>query len=543
MGLCTGQLPSFVTMDSNKTIKLAEGCCAPTFAGMLNISRNAGYTQTTALNEYYDNSIDAGATVIITHIHTENDNTFRLVVIDNSKTAMTPSALRRAWQMAGKPEEKTRTENAIGKFDIGMKAAGLSLCTDITISSRPEGQPASCLYADVDMMTANNQFEPTELAENVDRAYLRKHFHASDIDLFLAQPSGTMVQLKNLRPEMMSRGETTFSEVETEISRTYTDHPDVTFFIKMDSAEAKKVEPVDRFYSNTPSSIKNTYSTTIDIYQPIHAGSPCRVIERVPTTRQYRGGNAYAGRYYEHREAKPGDLYSQGMDEIPAADVEKMKNKYIDTIELTMTQVEDDAYALEPSEEDNKGFHMIRGKRKTGSGLRLGHKFHDRESHACDRQRMKVRFRPSLDKYMGSTWNKMMRDGPLPQKVVGDTLYRIYKQLGKAWSKEMDTEIARRIINAPPDTSESETDAEESYAEIPQPPTLKTFTDIARVARAEPSPKVAVHLPSPPVSPVTPKPMPDVAARVRELVGVLSGKTLGERESALLAALSAYVAP
>lgn len=473
-------MTSSSNIDHNKSLKLVEGSCAPTFAGMLNISRNSGYTQSTALNELYDNSKDAEAKNIVTHIHTEDKNTSRIVVRDDGRGMNSPG-LRRGWQMAG-DERSDRPNGSIGKFDIGLKGATLSMCKDITIASRKENESVTCLHADVDMMKANNQFEPTEFTENANRDHLLKYFHPHDVDAYLAQTSGTMIQMKVFLPEMVSTAETTFNELKKEIAIAYSHLPHVSFFIKQDNDDQLKVTAIDVFYRSTPSAIKYMYDTELAVYQPDRIGCPYRVIEKVTETRKYHGGVAHAGQYYEHSESKAGSRYSECMEEISPIEVEKMKSKLIGSIKAHMIQVTDATYAAEPVDDDNKGFHMVREVRKIASSLRLGCKFPDRENHACDRQRMEVVFPSALDKVVGSTWNKTMRDGPFPQKVVGDALYRIYKQRAYAWVKETERDLEQSRAHSFLDLVNSDESDTESVNTTPScPPVPTTFLSIAQV--------------------------------------------------------------
>lgn len=513
---------------------------------MLQIIRNSGYTLGTAELELTDNSIDANARDIKVHVHSEDNITQRVVTIDLGRGMSSPK-LQRGWQMAGGPKTD-RAEGSIGKFDIGMKGATMSTCKDITISSREKNGTITCLHTDVDTMRALNRFEPTEFVEDADADHLLKYFHPGDVKTFLSKPSGTMIQMKSFLPEMVAHIDTAVAELRSAISNAYPQHPDVRISIQQDVEEEEEITRTDVFYLNDPSAIRYSYEAELGVYQADRIGAPLRVIEQVTAPRHWNvGGKAgrgvmSVGRFYEHSEIQKNQSPYKGSDhEISATEMEKLKSKFIGTAKIRLIQVTDDAYAKEP-EGDNKGFHMRRGIRNVGSGMRLGYKFHDRASHACDRQRMEVIFSPALDKIMGSTWNKTMRDGTLPQKVVGDALYRIYKQVTAEWTKDTDTELAQQkaledAVSTEGDdqTSIDDSSEAESCVMVPQPPTPPTFTGAMqtpprtpRIVQAEmlPIPTPITPPSSPPESPRAPTITPVVAEQQDELQ-ILHDKLFG----------------
>jgi hypothetical protein len=556
-----------------KTLKLNAGSSAPVFEGMLQIVRNSGYTIGTAELELIDNSIDAGAKTIKIHVHSEDKIIHRIVTIDFG-CGMSSPKLQRGWQMAG-GSKSDRVEGAIGKFDIGMKGATLSTCKDITIASREIDGSISCLHADVDTMRALNRFEPTEFVEDADVDHLLKYFHPTDVDTFLSEPSGTIVQMKSFLSEMVSHVDTAVSELRQAISNAYPHHNSVHFFIQQDAEPETEIEKADVFYSASPTSIRFSYSTELAVYQADRSGAPLRVIETVKETRYWSGGGKagrgtmIAGHSYEHSEIpKNGSSYKGSETEVSNAELEKIKSKLIGVIKVRVVQVTDETYKLEPEGIDAKGFHMRRDIRNVGSGMRLGYKFHDRASHAADRQRVEVIFPPAMDKVMGSTWNKTMRDGVLPQKVIGDALIRIYRQVTAEWTKQTERELVRQLVEDVESNDDTSSEEEESYADIPQPPISSFIATSDKVRQIPNSPYTAPtpneapqvvspittvaeiptlassSLPSPsPVSSLPDaqeKPVSDVCALVREFVSRLSELTLDERGAALLSYLSAY---
>jgi hypothetical protein len=483
----------------------------------------SSYTQASANLEFSDNSVDAGATESYIHVHSENGYTKRIVNIDNG-SGMTTSELQAAYQMAG--DTKDRMENAIGKFLMGMKGGSLSQCTNITIISRKHGC-ITCLHTDVDTQLARNSFEPTEFVASADRDHLLKYIHPSDIDRFLSFPSGTLIQLKDFLPEMVSNVDATVANLTASIGDAYPHLPFIKFYIYKDDNEPVEIPRTDVFYHNTPSATKFRCPIKYSIYKPNVVGGPCRVIEYVNETRDYHGGVAHGGQYYEHFPFTKGQKYSEGMTLVTPEEVAKIASNLLGHIDALMVEVTDDTYEAEQAsmpDVNQKGFHLVRNKRKVSAALTLGRDIHsDKESHAHrPRQRMEVVFSPALDKQIGSTWNKTMRDGPLHQAVLGDALYRTFRQRGYAWSKQTLLDVAQRrarVIDVD-SSDDSRSDASSIVsADSPKPRAPKTFLSI--VTPAVPAPVVAQEedeVDVPVASASSPAPVPEMADVVVSIV-------------------------
>lgn len=557
-----------------KEIKMGVGSCATTFRGMLQLLRNSGYTIGTAELELVDNSIDAGAKHIKIHVHSEDKITQRIVTIDHGR-GMSSIKHQSSWQTAGDPRSD-RAEDSIGKFLIGLKGATMSMCKRITIATREVDGSISCLHTNVDAMHALNSFEPTEFVEDADTTHLVKYFYPTDVDAFLSHPSGTIIQMDTFLPEVASRVETTVAELSSSIAAAYPHHGDVGIFIQQDTEPETKVEKTDVFYHKNPEAIRFRYDTELRIYDSDRVGEPLRVVEFVKEDRQWspggKGGRGtmVAGRAYEHHILSRGKaIYSGSETILYPPELEKLKSKLKGILKVHVVQVTDDTYNVEPEGVDNKGFHMRRHIRNVGSSMRLGYKIHDRTSHAADRQRMEVTAPPSLDKVMGFTWNKTVRDGPLTQKVVGDALMRIYKQVTFPWTKQTDCELdekkAAEGVESNDDTTvEDSSSEEESRVDLPRVPAPSFLSFFATSDRATQSPKTSLVLPSVPSLPelsgaipvaaydvdsppsalpiAAPQAPPEnpVSILVREFASRLSTMTLDEHGTALLAYLSAY---
>jgi hypothetical protein len=524
-------------MNSNTEIKLAAGALGPTFRGMMTLVGGSNYTLPSAHLEHQDNSVDAKAKRVWTHVHSKDGYVERIVTLDDA-WGMTTAELQAAWQMAG--DSKERDADAIGKFLMGMKGASYGVCKDITLVSKKDGN-ITCLHTDVDTQYDANQFEPVDLRTNVDRAHLIAcGIYSVDVDRLLTLPSGTLIQMRHFLPEMVSHVDQTMDDLSKAIGEAYPDVHNVTFLIQKDDDPITEIRRRDVFYHDTESAVKFKYTTTISIYRPARGGDVPRVIECVTETRNFHGGHALANNYYEHYVTPKGGKYSQHFKVIAPEEVAKLEKYLVAPATLYMVEVTDETYEAEHAEDsevNNKGFHLRRGKRKVSGALTFGNSFNDRETHNHrPRQRMEVSFPPALDKFFGVPWNKMMRDGPLGQRVVSDCLYRIFRQRGDAWTKMWERERDANQIRARASSSPtSSSDSDESYVDIPMPPARPTFLDIVLpVARpvASPIPVVAQPPPppeSPPESPpASPPASPPESPRVVEPPAVTTQSLLGK---------------
>lgn len=569
---------------SNTSIKLTPGHLGPSFRGMKNLSGASSYTLFSAQLEQTDNSVDANAKRDWTHVHTEGGYVTRLVNIDAGE-AMSAEKTWASWQMAG--DSKDRATDAIGKFHTGMKGAAYSTAKDITLVSK-KGDAITLLHTDADKQYETNTFEPTDFVMNASRDELSKYLHQSDIDMLLALPSGTLFQTRHFVPEMVSRDEAAITGLKKAIGEAYPHLTDTTFFIQKDADPIVEIPRKDRFYHDTPSAVRFSYITKVRFYRPARMADPLRVIEEVIETREYTSGKsrggAFATNFYEHFPTAKGMKFTAGMKLLKADEVEKLAPYLIGVAEAKMIHVTNEAYEAEQVEDpetNQKGFHLVRGKRKVSGALTFGNVFKDDESHNHrPRQRMQITFSPVLDTVFDIPWTKMVRDGPLSQPVVGHAFYRIFRQRGHEWQKqaaEEDRALKLATLAAQSLSETSESDSDETHVDVPMPPVPTTFMDILlsstptptesgvrhRISMVPPSdgggpqPGWTKHMtgadgscvsltpaappPSPPASPVRPEPILDLTADVRKLVALLSGASLGAPEATLLAALEAYL--
>lgn len=496
----------------------SSGAYAPTFEGMLKIVQASNYTLTSADLEFKDNAIDAGAKEVWTHVHSENGYTTRTVTID-SGGSMDQEETRAAWQMAG--NSKTRADGAIGKFGVGMNGAFYSTCKDATLISNKNGV-RTCIHTDVDIQHQRNQFDPTEFKADVNREYLDRKAHPSDVDRLLSLSSGTLVQARHLLPEMVAHVDQTVADLKKAIAEAYPHLSDVKFYIQKDDGPVEEILRKDYFYHNQPSAVRFSYATKVHFYRASKPSDPPRVIEEVIDTREYSEGRsgryAYTGNFYEHKPAEKRMKFTKGMTLLSADEVNKLnaEKRLIGTANIRMIQVTDDTYNVEQKENptmNHKGIHLLRVKRKVSGALTFGNTFNDRETHNHrPRQRMEVEFTPSLDSLFGVPFSKMVRDGPLAQKVVGDTLYRIFRQRGDGWTKIVEQED--RAPEPSPFTTPESSDTEESNADIPMPPVPRTFLSIVQPVSSPTVTRPASAVTTPVHSPVVLPPLPVASSPV-----------------------------
>jgi len=100
------------------------------------IGRN--HSLETALADLVDNSIDAGASHVLVHLVRAGGRLRSLYVVDNGR-GMTPELIDTAMTVGGRREY---SEDDLGHFGLGLKAASFSQARSLTVMSRAAGSEA-----------------------------------------------------------------------------------------------------------------------------------------------------------------------------------------------------------------------------------------------------------------------------------------------------------------------------------------------------------------------------------------------------------------
>jgi Histidine kinase-, DNA gyrase B-, and HSP90-like ATPase len=109
---------------SNREV-LREVQLPPDPAGTIYGLSNAGYTVESAVADLVDNSVSAGATHVLIDLHETADGV-RLSIEDNG-CGMSTDRLLEAMRLSASPGSTRRDQTDLGRYGLGMKAAGLHL--------------------------------------------------------------------------------------------------------------------------------------------------------------------------------------------------------------------------------------------------------------------------------------------------------------------------------------------------------------------------------------------------------------------------------
>lgn len=108
---------------------------APTLMGSL---RSMGYSFESAIADIVDNSISAHATTVQIQFPTNPLDIIAVGIIDDGY-GMSSEELFEAMRYGSMPSEMVRDEDDLGRFGMGMKAASLSQCRNLTVVSFKNG--------------------------------------------------------------------------------------------------------------------------------------------------------------------------------------------------------------------------------------------------------------------------------------------------------------------------------------------------------------------------------------------------------------------
>lgn len=156
---------------------------------MMEALRGLGYSTAAALADIVDNSISAGASnVDIGFVWADAES--RITVLDDG-CGMDDAGLESAMRLGEKSPLDERSPDDLGRFGMGLKTASFSQCRRLTVASRMQGVPTSCLRWDLD-----------EIAARPDEGWLLFEGASPGSEVFLGplqdRPKGTLVLWEGL---------------------------------------------------------------------------------------------------------------------------------------------------------------------------------------------------------------------------------------------------------------------------------------------------------------------------------------------------------
>lgn len=204
--------------------------CAPTVRGEIKKARASNYDLYSALNEFVDNSLDAGAQTILIdireHIEEKNRWIHKILVSDDAPSGIARDNLKRIFSWT---YERPRSEDEIGEFGTGFKSASVNLGNKLTILTHDAVHGCTIqAMADWHEMSEENTYVPKIL--NLDTEFFKSYhpFH-----------TGTTLMIENIRHEFIQqqKGNDHFLiKVFQELSMAYKyylkHHPRIGFIVR-----------------------------------------------------------------------------------------------------------------------------------------------------------------------------------------------------------------------------------------------------------------------------------------------------------------------
>lgn len=110
---------------------------APTVRGEIKKARASNYDIITAMNEFIDNSLDAGASIVLIDIREVvddgNSSIRKIIISDNSQHGIPRDQFKNIFSWTF---ERERQKDEIGEFGTGLKSAAVNIGNKLTLLSR-----------------------------------------------------------------------------------------------------------------------------------------------------------------------------------------------------------------------------------------------------------------------------------------------------------------------------------------------------------------------------------------------------------------------
>lgn len=149
--------------------------------------RSMGYTFESAIADIIDNSISANCQNV--HIFFSADPIHCYVSILDDGDGMSKDELLEAMRYGSTSSESVRSENDLGRFGLGLKAASLSQCRKLTVVSKKDNVLSAYRW-DYDFIKENKNWDILELNSKEIKSL-------PTIESLLANAHGTLVILNS----------------------------------------------------------------------------------------------------------------------------------------------------------------------------------------------------------------------------------------------------------------------------------------------------------------------------------------------------------
>lgn len=159
----------------------------PTADVLMSSMRSIGYSFEAAVADIIDNSISVKANFIEIRFPVDPSELF-VAVCDNG-SGMSESELFDAMKYGSAMKRENRSEDDLGRFGLGLKAASLSQCRKLTVVSKKDGVISACIW-DLDVVEETKDWTMIECSqEEIQKIRF--------IDFLEDKESGTIVLWEN----------------------------------------------------------------------------------------------------------------------------------------------------------------------------------------------------------------------------------------------------------------------------------------------------------------------------------------------------------
>lgn len=159
----------------------------PTADVLMSSMRSIGYSFEAAVADIIDNSISVKANFIEIRFPVDPSELF-VAVCDNG-SGMSESELFDAMKYGSAMKRENRSEDDLGRFGLGLKAASLSQCRKLTVASKKDGVISACIW-DLDVVEETKDWTMIECSQD---EIQRIRF----VDFLENKASGTIVLWEN----------------------------------------------------------------------------------------------------------------------------------------------------------------------------------------------------------------------------------------------------------------------------------------------------------------------------------------------------------
>lgn len=167
--------------------------CAPTLKGEIKKARASNYDVYSVINEFVDNSLDAGASKVVIDVreYQEDGQTWinKILLSDNAPMGIMDVRSIFSWTF-----ERKRNKKEIGEFGTGLKSASVNIADKLTILTVKNGREYIQAVADWHEMMLDNTFAPKIL--KINKEFLRNYHPFS---------TGTTILLENIRHDFIQQ--------------------------------------------------------------------------------------------------------------------------------------------------------------------------------------------------------------------------------------------------------------------------------------------------------------------------------------------------